>query len=270
MSTRQPFDSAASSENDLPNESSPADHGAAHTTAESASPAESAASGDHAAASESLESPSAGVTTSAETDSDEPFISTATLKGTARRPTTPPVATKKKRRASDDGDFRSWFKGLHFSGFSIIMIGLLALGVFVVSPSLTVYLDQRQQIAALEASVAQKEALLKSATDEEARWQDPAYVRSEARNRLFYVMPGENQLVVINDVEVREQDRVKATVDLQRTETDWVKSLAYSLLTAGTTNDDATTLDPASPDPAQTPQAPQDQAPADTPEGTGD
>ncbi len=171
--------------------------------------------------------------------------------------------------SGEPAEFRSWIRGLRFSGFSIIMIGILALGVFIISPSMSIYLNQKQEIAALEASVQQKKQALDQANTEKDRWQDPAYVRSEARNRLFYMMPGENQLVVINDVGVPETQAAPASVGLQQTKVDWVKTMAFSLLSAGTTSAGSSALAPAPTEPAPAPApVPGGEAPATTPEGT--
>ncbi|WP_170206055.1 FtsB family cell division protein [Klugiella xanthotipulae] len=167
--------------------------------------------------------------------------------GTSGTSGTPPRRSRAEAAppAESASELRSWFRGLRFSGFSIIMMGLLALGIVILSPSLSVYLDQRQQITELQESVRLKQEALDNATDEQKRWQDPSFVRSEARNRLFYVMRGETQLVVIDDVQIPANTGPVATPELRRTETDWVEALAYSVLASGTTTKDAQQLQDA-------------------------
>lgn len=53
------------------------------------------------------------------------------------------------------------------------------------------YLSQRTRIAALSAQTEAQQRRLADLKRQAAQWQDPAYVRSQARSRLHYVMPGE-------------------------------------------------------------------------------
>jgi len=74
---------------------------------------------------------------------------------------------------------------------------------------------------------------LDALTTQRARWNDPAYIRAQARDRLFYVMPGETSYLVINDV-TSEKDRVRTvSADLTHTDVDWVHGLLTSVVVAG-------------------------------------
>jgi cell division protein FtsB len=77
----------------------------------------------------------------------------------------------------------------------------LALVVCILSLSLAYplreYLSQRHDIAALETRVAEQQADVAAAKDSYARWQDPAYIRAQAKARLHMVDPGERQYVVV-------------------------------------------------------------------------
>ena len=70
---------------------------------------------------------------------------------------------------------------------------LLVLGALVVSyaQSLRVWFDQHQQITALTEEIDNREQRVGQLTDEISRWDDDAYVRAQARQRLGWVMPGE-------------------------------------------------------------------------------
>jgi len=70
---------------------------------------------------------------------------------------------------------------------------LLVLGALVVSyaQSLRVWFDQHQQISALQKEIRDREQRVGQLEDEIARWDDDAYVRAQARQRLGWVMPGE-------------------------------------------------------------------------------
>lgn len=59
------------------------------------------------------------------------------------------------------------------------------------------YIAQRSAIADQRRQAQETERRVKELREEKARWQDPAYVRSQARQRLNYVMPGETGFTVV-------------------------------------------------------------------------
>ena len=67
--------------------------------------------------------------------------------------------------------------------------------------SLRAYLEQRQQIAELERSRSPQSQASRSTTSSarSERWDDPAYVEQQARERLGFVMPGEIGYSVLDD-----------------------------------------------------------------------
>jgi len=75
---------------------------------------------------------------------------------------------------------------------------LVALALAYTYP-VRVYLAQESQIAQMQADQAAQQARIKGLTEEVEKWQDPEYVRIQARDRLFYVRPGEVPLLVLND-----------------------------------------------------------------------
>jgi cell division protein FtsB len=70
---------------------------------------------------------------------------------------------------------------------------LLVLGALIVSyaQSLRVWFDQHQQITALQQEIRDREKRVGELNDEIARWNDDAFVKAQARQRLGWVMPGE-------------------------------------------------------------------------------
>jgi hypothetical protein len=60
-------------------------------------------------------------------------------------------------------------------------------------------LSQRSQIMKLENDQAAEAARIASLEDRRAKWNDPAYIRAQARERLQYVRPGEIAYVVVDD-----------------------------------------------------------------------
>jgi hypothetical protein len=53
-----------------------------------------------------------------------------------------------------------------------------------------IYLEQQSRIAALETSQAAQQARINQLADESAKWDDPTYVASQARQTLQMVPPG--------------------------------------------------------------------------------
>jgi hypothetical protein len=56
--------------------------------------------------------------------------------------------------------------------------------------------EQRAQISALKSQVVTDRAALDAARAELELWKDPDYVKSQARERLHFVLPGERQYIV--------------------------------------------------------------------------
>ncbi|MCX8454108.1 FtsB family cell division protein [Paenarthrobacter ureafaciens] len=78
-----------------------------------------------------------------------------------------------------------------FSGrllaFAVVMIAITVM----LAPTVKVFLEKRSEISALEAEIAAKEAEQEDLNKQLSRWQDPNYVKQQARDRINMVMPGE-------------------------------------------------------------------------------
>ena len=124
------------------------------------------------------------------------------------------------------------------SDFAPILILLVVVAIVVVlAPSLKILVEQHQQIAALQTSVKDQKAAVKNLQSERARWDDPSYVETLARERLNYVYPGEYSYLVINDAKAPVTPNGQPISDkLQTTEVDWVRTMLSSVLTAGLTD----------------------------------
>ncbi len=57
--------------------------------------------------------------------------------------------------------------------------------------SLRIYLSQRHEIATTQAEIAQRQTEIAELQTDVDRWNDPAYVKTQARARLGWVLPGE-------------------------------------------------------------------------------
>jgi cell division protein FtsB len=131
----------------------------------------------------------------------------------------------------------NWLRGIRLSGFTIMTLAMIVLFIVVLAPSLRVWVEQQQEIAALRAAVAEQQDELDRLEGERARWDDPSYVETQARERLYYVKPGEFSYLVIDDgATVTTPNGMPISDELQTTDVDWVKTLLSSVLTAGLTD----------------------------------
>src|SRR3954452_25250135 len=85
------------------------------------------------------------------------------------------------------------------TGRTAVLVLVLAVLTVSYASSLRAYLQQRSHINDLKASIAQHEANIDALEAEKARWDDPAFVRAQARERLGYVLPGEKSYVVLGE-----------------------------------------------------------------------
>jgi hypothetical protein len=75
------------------------------------------------------------------------------------------------------------------------------LAVLMVSyaSSMRAYLQQKDHLASLRANISESRASIKSLEREKSRWNDPAYVEAQARERFGWMMPGEIGYQVIGE-----------------------------------------------------------------------
>ena len=175
--------------------------------------------------------------------------------------TTAPSSASPRPRRSDRPrpprrpvDVREWLGGIRLSGFMVIMLGLVVLAAFVLVPTIGTYVDQRQRVAALEAAVQVSREEVAELERQRDRWQDPAYITTQARERLYYVRPGEVVYLVDNDLppELAPQEQEPVSDEVEQAQTDWMSQLVRSVTEAGL----AQTVAPVTigvPDPTPTP-----------------
>ena len=73
------------------------------------------------------------------------------------------------------------------------------------APPLQHYFAQRAQINSLRAQVNDSNNALEKAREELAKWNDPEYVATQARQRLHFVFPGERQYIVLDSPKSEEE-----------------------------------------------------------------
>jgi cell division protein FtsB len=75
-------------------------------------------------------------------------------------------------------------------GFFLFFLAL------AIAPPVQHYFSQRAEISAVNAQIKASNAAVTEARKELELWRDPEYVKSQARARLHFVLPGERQYIV--------------------------------------------------------------------------
>ncbi len=114
---------------------------------------------------------------------------------------------------------------------------MLALVVCLLAISLAYplreYLAQRGDISEYRATVAAQEKRVTELRRQHERWNDPAYVEAQARERLHYVFPGETAYIVLGAEKAPAQDGVIEPEQTQSTRSPWFTDLWHSVEVAG-------------------------------------
>ncbi|WP_202563548.1 septum formation initiator family protein [Agreia sp. COWG] len=115
-----------------------------------------------------------------------------------------------------------------------MILAVLVAFVVILTPSLRLYIEQRQELSSLQKAVADQKAQNAQLDSDVARWSDPAYIKAQARERLYFVMPGETSFLVIDDQPaVAATDTTPVSTSIQGTKVDWLGALFSSGLNAG-------------------------------------
>ncbi|WP_432543810.1 FtsB family cell division protein [Kineococcus sp. SYSU DK002] len=109
---------------------------------------------------------------------------------------------------------------------------VLLLAIFLV-PSLQKWLEQRSEIGRLTHQIAQQEQDLAAAQAQADRWDDDAYVATQARERLRYVRPGEVPYVVDGESRADEVSPQEAATAVPKPSAAWYENIWESLRIAG-------------------------------------
>lgn len=142
-----------------------------------------------------------------------------------------------------------------------VMAVLLLVVATAMSPFVRALVAQQSRIAALETDVGEREQRVADLESELARWDDPAFVVAQARQRFTYVMPGEVGYVVLDDpatTSPTEDPSGAAAQQVSGSDSSWFGSLWSSVQLAGEAPDDAVApageqLDPPATEPVPAP-----------------
>ncbi|MFC7848843.1 septum formation initiator family protein [Arthrobacter sp. NPDC057388] len=78
-----------------------------------------------------------------------------------------------------------------FSGRMLALAVVMVAITIMLAPTVKIFIDKRAEIAALQSDIADSKANQDNLKRQVSRWQDPNYVKQQARDRINMVMPGE-------------------------------------------------------------------------------
>ena len=152
-------------------------------------------------------------------------------------------APKQSRSAAS----AEWMRGMRLNTYTITLLAMIVLGVLTLAPRVQEWFVLRQQVAQAQADVEQARKDVTTMQSEVKRWEDPVFIRSQARDRLYYVMPGEVSYLVMDAGSVNTSDK-SGTVgamlaerrntavissSIRTTSENWVEDIMGSVIRAG-------------------------------------
>jgi cell division protein FtsB len=144
-------------------------------------------------------------------------------------------------------DSREWLASIDWNARTATLLIMIVIGVFTLAPALQNWFSYQQKIADMRTQVEKtREALAQMKTDLK-RWDDPVYVRTQARQRLYYVLPGEISYLVMDAGSVNLSDtsgtvgamlsdkrnNLEISQSITSTKDNWVDEIVGSVVRAG-------------------------------------
>ena len=175
----------------------------------------------------------------------------------ARRPASKPVRKLAPKRAAKSNrpagrvsasaeDTRNWIAANLDARMATLVI-MIIVGAVTIAPSVQTYFSYRQQIEDMKVQVAAAKEAVAKMNVERKRWDDPVYVRSQARQRLYYVLPGEVSYLVMDAGSVNTSDKSGTvgamladkrntsviSTSIRATSENWLDDIVGSVIRAG-------------------------------------
>jgi cell division protein FtsB len=123
--------------------------------------------------------------------------------------------------------------GPRFTGRAIVLLSVVVLLVGSYTSALHAWWDQRSEITAERAEIVERREAIRELENTKRRYDDPAFIQQQARERFGWVMPGEVGYRVIG-VDGKIQGELSAPTDLpEPTVTRWYNVLWGSVEAAG-------------------------------------
>lgn len=151
-----------------------------------------------------------------------------------------------------------------FTKRTLILTVILVVAVASILPFLNAWIRQQQEIGRLRDQVAQQERSVEELEVRLERWEDPAYVMAQARERLLYALPGETQYRLTDTSGAEVPQSEDAFVSGSEVSEDWFDAIWSSVQSADDAGPDAAVSEPVE----EAPDAPPATSPATGPPAT--
>ena len=119
------------------------------------------------------------------------------------------------------------------SGRALALWTIFFILALAIAPPVKHYFTQRAQISALNSQLASDNKALETARQELLLWQDPEYIKSQARERLHFVLPGERQYIVTENGTASNTDEGTKVANSLTDGQPWYSRLIASITEAG-------------------------------------
>ena len=122
-----------------------------------------------------------------------------------------------------------------FSGRMLALAVVMIAITIMLAPTVKIFFDKRAELAALSEDIAARQAEGDRLRQQISRWQDPNYVKQQARDRINMVMPGETGYWVFgSDLPAGTSSTQNAAAAHDPADLPWVDSLWESVRRAAT------------------------------------
>src|SRR5690625_1493321 len=120
-----------------------------------------------------------------------------------------------------------------FSGRTVALLTVLFIAALIMAQPLQLLLEQQNDITQAQQRLAHEQQRQKDYETQLERWEDPAYVQQQARERFNMVRPGERKYLVIDDEQEAGVPEPSVTAIDEEVEMGWADRLWGSVLTSG-------------------------------------
>ena len=119
---------------------------------------------------------------------------------------------------------------------AIVLLSVVLLLIASYTSTLHAWWEQRADIQSTKAEIVMKKQQIIALKDQKARWDDPAYVKQQAKQRFGWVTPGEvGYRVIGSDGTVKGNVPTLEAPPIATTRTEWYDKLWGSVKESGKT-----------------------------------
>jgi cell division protein FtsB len=125
------------------------------------------------------------------------------------------------------------FRRRRTSNRVLALAAILFILALTIAPPVKHYFTQRAQISALKSQLSADNLALQKAREELLLWQDPEYIKTQARERLHFVLPGERQYIVTEGESTGNQNNTTKIASALTDGQPWYARLIASISETG-------------------------------------